>query len=814
MIILYNNINDELVIVERNMVMSNLYYGNYRLPKVDDFKKIKDVEIISYTKKKTPEEIIEDIKKEISKIDNKIPLYDIKSKNLYLVDASDVYRQIMIENYRFPDVSLFNLLNDTKKNIENIAKKEFNISKPSEIKTKANIGIELKSEYNKLLLALSFLEYFDLNILEETFVKTFYYKSNEVGKNITICVRPSYISYYTHINPYYTRSELINLALNLDIIKPDKTEYTPDKIITLCNEVKKRDIHADVLRSHQTHIIDNDKIGIVQYYTLNGSFFINQYMRGFSPYNTRNVLLETIAKSMWELILSAPTFNGTYYLYRFIKDDAYLQDIEIGDVYTEKSFISTTRDPFYKSDEYQFGGILIRIKIPKNKKGIGLAVESVSNFPTEQEIILPPLTMLKLISKGRDVPYYHTDNTLVTKIKTRYDFELVGNKPVEFPSRPSAKVTHIVDFLELANNNDTKSLVSVAEKIKHFINKYTNEQRQFDTYIGSTKYTIITETYNSTSVYKKFYSLTTTNGFIMYTVINNYLAFTIEVGGDMSTSFISVNYYFRYSSTPKHGKINDEDFINFVAKVSHYFGIRLVKIYSEYNSCKFLCDVDQNNKNNVNRIIPYCIGTNMPQKIIDNTNYSNYRGKKIGGNFPVDIYKYLKSYKKKYHNINISYSELKPRFSYYELDKLRKLNPTTILQINDPDRIYQIYLKGYKGQTNYNDNIADFYIWMVENECTYISVVNNKIKRLYTKNMHENPFVNDYFVLDVITYLYNRNLIIYPDDLTNNNISTMYEQLDGFGEDDNFINTYRINVLRQSIDENNRAENNERESNR
>jgi hypothetical protein len=42
----------------------------------------------------------------------------------------------------------------------------------------------------------------------------------------------------------------------------------------------------------------------------------------------------------------------------------------------------------------------VRIKIPKNIKGVGLCIESYSNFPDEQEIILNPLTKLKRLMRN------------------------------------------------------------------------------------------------------------------------------------------------------------------------------------------------------------------------------------------------------------------------------------------------------------------------------------------------------------------------------------------------------------------------------
>ena len=123
---------------------------------------------------------------------------------------------------------------------------------------------------------------------------------------------------------------------------------------------------------------------------------------------------------MWNLVLSAPEFDKSYTFYRFIKEDSYLSGIKIGDLFTETGFVSTTRDPYYRSDLYKFGFILIKIKIPANRIGVALCLETVSHFPEEQEIIFPPNSKFKLISRDNDCVYYHTDSNFSSKIKTKY----------------------------------------------------------------------------------------------------------------------------------------------------------------------------------------------------------------------------------------------------------------------------------------------------------------------------------------------------------------------------------------------------------
>lgn len=739
-IILYNNKNNTLDIYNDDNILDELYEQKLFVP---NEKQINDY--IKQTKTKTNKEIIlffkndikkgiNKIKKYISKIKYKIPLYDIYNKNLYLITKENVYNRVVYHHYRFPDEQLLNYL----------------VNKKKKIKEQISDGgdVLLIRENNKIGLIIDFLNQFNLRILEETYIYVFYNYSNEVGKNITLCTRPSFMNHFYHVMPYYTRSELINMGLNMELIKSNDVVYDKEKIKSLCNKIREHDITADIILSHQDHIIKGGGIGMVQYYSLQGSFFINQYLRGFTKYPYRNKLLETSIKFLWELVNNSPQFDKSYILYRFIKQDDHIRHLQVGDTYIEKSFISTTRDPFYRSDIYKFGFVLIKIKVPKNVKGVGLCVETFSHFPAEQEIILPPFTKLKLVRKDRNTPYYHTDKVEESKIETRYEFEYVGNSNVVFENRQpfeEKKYDFPIDFLQI---NGSESL-TLNERISYFINEYVNPLYQFKTVIGDKIYTIIMEWYDSTDAYKDFYAVRTNNGLSMYTIIENYVSFVIELGENNYGTFMYANYYFRYSLMSQTSTIDTKHFIDFLSKISYYFKIKNVNLYSDY----VLCDSKFNKQENI---------------------YNNiYKH----GNYILDYYIYLKQNKKKYQGFDTL--EIKPKFSYYDLDRLKTSSPTLILEKSDRDELYQLYNKGFK-LSGYNDTISDFFLWIVENYCVFMKYLIAKMERLYPRN---NPFNTDYYILDGHLYLYNRELI-------NNYItSTIDQQID-----DTNINIYNTNL--------------------
>lgn len=741
-ILLFNKDKKTLEFIKNEDTFINLYYLKYRIPNKNDIKEYlktgKDKKIIDYVDEDT-DEVIEDIKKSLSKVETFTPLYDAYTQNLYIIPRELIYTRVIYDYYRFPDKELIKTLQEKEKELR-IKIKKLNKSIPKTKTDDQNSGeyeikhkvISLSEKHHKLELMLEFLSSFDIDILQTTYIRLFYFSSNEVGKNITTCIRPSFLPHLKHINPYYTRSELINLALNMELIKPSDQYFSPEHIMDLCNKVKVNDIDAKTIMDHQRHIIEDNKIGIIQYYSLQGSFFMNQYMRNFVPYEYKNELLETNIKSMWELINSAPEFDKSYTLYRFIGDDSYLKHLKIGDVFIDPSFISTTRDPFYQSEVYKFGFILIKINIPAKEKGVGLCIETYSHFPEEQEIILPPLSKLRLDRKDENTPYYHTDAKFVSKVLTRYEFTYIGKEKIRFNNRPSLeKNNYLVNFLTL----EQIETLTIYEKIKKFTDTYVNELSQFRTKIGEKEYDLITERYDSSSVYKTFYASTTNNGFSLYTIQNNYISFLIELGEDNNEPYMYANYYFRYAATNPNKEIKDLDFIDFLSRMAYYFQIKNIILYTEYSSC------------------------DLGKQLYNHQDIEIYRG----GNYCVDFYNYFKSQTKRFQQkkIDIDTTEIKPQFSYYELDRLRITDPSKVLYKYDKDDLYQIYEKSYKTFFKENKyNLGDFYVWMVENQCVNLKFLVEKMFRLFNVN---NPFEDDYYIIDALTYLYNRNLISeYP----------------------------------------------------
>jgi hypothetical protein len=702
------NIETKKIEYNKTNIINLLYYASHRLLTKSELKlyKIKLLE--------------NDIRDMISQVEDIIPLYDIYTSNIYLINAENLFKRITYNSYRFPNENVLSTLEDEISKLD-----------------KSSKDVLIKRRIQKFFLMQAFMKNFNLKFLENTFYRSMYKNSPELGKNLLFCKRPSFNKYIHNSKPYYTKSEIINISKNMG--KKVIIDKLSDSVLQeLCKFVNSNDISAKILYSHQTHTIKHDMLGLIQYYTVQGAYNINKYLRMNNVINLPNDFLNSIIINLHKLCTSAPAFDKNYIIYRFIKDDSYLSTLKINDVYESDSFISTTRDPFYRSDLYNFGFILLKIHIPKNIIGVGLSLENISHFPEEQEIILPPTTKLKLIATNADIEYYHTDLSVRSKINTLYEFKWMGNSQLDnsFKKKSEIRSSH-VDFLK---EHLSKSNI-LGERIKNFYQKYitVNSLNQFTTTIGNKDFTVIFEDYNSIGAYKNFYSIKTDKGISMYVFVENYLLFLLEIGTVNNIDQIHLNYFVRYNTLNKNKIISDEDLLYFISSVGYYFGIEHIIIYSEYKPC-FLF------KTNIQRL-------SEQNDIVDESIQNE-----LIGNYCEDFYMYIKHQIKRFSMANINQSELNPKFSYYDLDQLSLTKVDGFFTSSD-DEIYQLYEKAYK-LINSSATIADYMIWIIENKCYLITNFIKKIAKIYPEI---NPFLRDMYILNPSIYLYNRGKIMTYD---------------------------------------------------
>ncbi len=741
-IFLFDIINNELIEIQKDKndeILDKLYFLQFRLLTEDEIQSSNNKKIQKELKSKSKKELYDDITIKLSSIEHKVPLYDIYTENIYLITKHDVYERVTRQHYRFPEQELLNKINDKKEVLSN------------------NVNIEdklLVRKIKKMELLLNFMKCFNLDMLFNTYVKVFYKYSHFVGKETTACKNPSFLPEFFHIKPYLTRNEVVNSALNFGLtISSDYIET--EEINKLCNKISKYQISSNILLQHQHHIINNEKLGLVQYYTLQGSFFMNQYLRKMTKHSYTDEHMENLITPMWKLVAEAPAFDKSYVFYRFIGRDDYLSHIDIGDIYTENGFMSTTRDPFYRADLYKFGFILIKIKVPANKSGIALCLETISHFPEEQEIIFPPKSKFKLISKNDKCSYYHTDMNFSSKVKTRYEFEWVENdNDYEYEYRKEFnKITHIIDFLKIKSLNT----ITLIEKIKYFDDTFVNELGQFKVLLADKEITVMTEWYDSSDVYKEFYATNTKMGYAMYAIYEGHILFFIELAEVTEGKQIHVNYYVKYSSVDSSKLIGNDNLVKFFSSIANYFNISNVVIYASYLNCNStLIQSGGNLKRPDDSTALNIRQRGFEGSYSDESNYGELG--LIGGSYCSDIYKYLTTGVKMYSEHNILNVEMQPKFSYYDLDYLKKTSVNMILLKTDRDELYQLYDKYCKGKI---DSVVEFYLWLIENnKCYLLDIFINKIDKILGEN---NPFRNDMYILDASTYLYNRKYISsYP----------------------------------------------------
>ena len=644
------------------------------------------------------QDYIDQLKKSISQNESRIPLYDIYSNHIFLICWDNVYERITYDNYRFIDHKFISDLTSLKNPTENDSDNA------------------------------RFLAYYDINELEKTYMKIFY-KSFVINSYITRCRRPSFSSGMEHISAYYNMNELNFLAIDWNLT--DRVTLDSDKLDWLCKQISQYDISAQTLIDHQFYIYNTKSIGLVKHYSLFGSYYMNKYLRktrcclDSTDSNSttdiiRNLYLENQIKIMIRAIKGAPAFEKSHTVYRFVDSDSYLQHLKIGDIYTDPSFMSTTRNPYYYKEHYAFGYVLIKIKIPAEIVGVGLCIESYSNFPNEEEIILPPTSKYRLdnVTETSYNTEFHKNFRLV--VNKKYEFTWIGDsysedKPIQI-NIPDAYVPkpRRLNFVDLLLDDDIRS-TPIVDRLINFRNNYTNIINQFECAISGRTYVLNMDAYDSSTVYKPFFFYEVPDGIMITTSNPKYgnINILMEIGPD-----IHVNYYFKFSVTDVSNivDIGKQEWIEWLSMLAYIVGSKNVTIHSNY-------------------ILQYNENDTIDKKIMK-TRYP----------FSQNIYEYMKKGKKMF-----VYTEVRPQFDYPQIDWLSGVQISEIIKSSDKNELYRI------SQTAKINNIFDFYIYIVENYPKLIKTLEEKIDILYEPE--NNPFRNTCYVLDAWQYLYNHKLI-------------------------------------------------------
>ena len=330
----------------------------------------------------------------LSKYSEYIPMYDIYSDNIYPIQNINIHYRLVDCHYRFITSEV----------------KQWILNKMDKTNDKG-----LKLNYQK---SIDIINNYNLEVLEKTSYETLYKYSPKFGLSISICKRNSFHPFAKHLTPYYTKNELIKLGMNNNIIDKLTPESLIDKELhyKICKLVSKNDVSADLIIKHMKHIIDNNCINWIVFYSFMGSYIFNEYLRN-KEVKISNYLLDGLKKVI-KVMDKMDGFEEDYYFYRFVWDDKFIKHLEVGDHFIDKGFLSTTRDPFYSPGmNMDFGLILLKINIPKSMKGVGLFVENFSMFPKEEEFLLKPGSKFKLVGKNNNFEYKHINEKFERNIK-------------------------------------------------------------------------------------------------------------------------------------------------------------------------------------------------------------------------------------------------------------------------------------------------------------------------------------------------------------------------------------------------------------
>jgi hypothetical protein len=536
----------------------------------------------------------------LSQYEDLIPMYDIYSQKIYPINKQNIHYRLIEAHYRIINHEIYKWLTNLYD------------------KYKSDKILGAKFKYN-----LDVLDNYDIDTLIETSYTSLYKYSPLLGLSISICKRNSFNPYIQHLKPYYTKLELIKLGQNMNLIKSDiNLEYLIDQDIhyNICKTVSSNDVSFDEIKSHHQYIIDKKLKSWICFYSFTGSFLFNKYLRNIKQSEnyeqirslTNNLIADNYLDGLKVLVNqmeNSPELINNYDIYRFIWDDSFLINLKEGDIFTDFGFLSTTRDPFYSPGlSGHFGLILVKIKIPKNKKGVGLFIENFSMFPKEEEFLLPPYSKLKLLSKNDNFKYYHILPEFEKLINRKYEFELIdvnySKFKIEYLNKKTKLLTEKILDETISSNEiiPNINLISIngidrIDLIKQFISLYSSNNK-INLKVNNSKkiYSFNFNWFDSSSgsSYSKYYYNNIRDGFLLSIFDEfGYPYLNIELG-----QFLAINYLNKLYFGENILDFNkDKDIIDLIFHIGRIFYYKSALIWHKYNS---FIEFNNNYSTNIN----------------------------------------------------------------------------------------------------------------------------------------------------------------------------------------------------------------------
>ena len=522
---------------------------------------------------KINEKIIEDIfnhkvkiknisdKKILSKYTELIPMYDIYTQKIYPIKKENVYFRLTESNYRFINNEVKNWILLQEEKINKKIKDCNNLEEKKQMES-------LKKRLNSMI---EIIENYDIETVIDTSYKILY-KYSGIGLSISICKRNSFHPFIYYLKPYYTKNELIKLGQNMNLIEEKiKPEDLIDEIkhYEICKKISNNDVSFDEIKDDTLKIIENKTIADICFYSFIGAALINRFLRNQSDFKIDKFFYQRI-KNVSRTIKQSTPLEKEYQIYRFISNDDFLQNLKIGDIFSDSAFLSTTRDPFYSPGlTGNFGLILIKINLKINMKGQGLFIEHFSLFPREEEYLLPPKTKLKLVSKNDKFKYYHINDSFEKLITKKYEFDLIDN---DYNWIEDLEITNEEIPIFTGLDINFKNRLDGFQRLKSLTNSF-NEIK-----INDIVFKLLF--FDSKGSYDKFYYNKVEKGLSLIHFDNNgYPLILIEMGTELVVNYIN-QYYFYNDKEP----IKEDILLQILLELGKLFSYKKAIIYHNYKN--------------------------------------------------------------------------------------------------------------------------------------------------------------------------------------------------------------------------------------
>lgn len=477
-----------------------------------------------------------DFKKELSYDDEYLPLFDIMSTEIKFIYKTNIYKSIKQSHFRVLNNDLINFL------------KKYN--------------------YEKSLIEI--INLFNFDILESIFLRFVFYNSYEIGADISYFKNPAFIKSYD-IKPFLKKSSIVNTALNTGIINVNDLPISNNKLEEIYDKIKNFLFTDDILLSHMNLIKSKQLNGLINFYTLYGSSFLNNYLRQVHNTTQDDNFVQQVNK-LNNLIKEVPKLKTPKLVFRFINDDSYLNFNKVGDTYINNSFMSCTRKPNINAENNEFGFILLKINLTDKFKGYFISIEANSVFSQEKEIIIRPGVKFRLKSIDNNVEFYLFEHRTkyLRNIKKKYELEIVEVLDWEIPKYDFLKIPE-VDLKNLVLEGSTGE-----EKVNYFMNNYCRINNSCYLIMPDrTKKLFYCNYYNSSELYNKFYYYKTIKGFFMLS-FDKYqnIDIFIEFGDELIVNYPS-----------KYLLISDLDNTRLISSlIANTFEIEMIRTFPIFKS--------------------------------------------------------------------------------------------------------------------------------------------------------------------------------------------------------------------------------------